>query len=706
MQIEFYHIDAFEIANYEPIWRSLRAAGVDARIVAVPGRDNTAASGWFDIERFRAYCRAREIPHFDQADPRADLGVTTQNIGILDDYGKRVRLMYGPAPYSTGWAMQRHAVAPFDAVLVHGEFQARWFSQWLRRAQLPVIGYPRYDDYFLGKLDRAAIRARWGVDDTRPVLAFLPTWENNTAFDAFFPELLKLRERFRIVLRPHHCTVRMEPLRMQALRDSGLPLLDNAFDIVDVFAGADVVLSDVRSGSLFEAAMCGLPTVGMVRSEAPDATGWLAEHGVGTMTPLCSDPARLEAALDEALDSSAYASARSAWAEHHVAHRDGSAARHAAEALIRLAEPQPLQVAVPGRHERKVSVVLPTYNHVEFLPQAVNAVLAQTLTDFELIIVNDGSRDATPAYLATLKDPRIKVIQRDNGGLPTALNTGFAAARGEYRTWTSADNYTAPTWLERLVHSLDAAPPGAGFASSGFALVDEQGRFTGIRRGQNLQLDSLTAKNPGIASFLYRSSVAEQVGEYNPALLGAEDWDMWLRIVEVCDPVYVDDVLYYYRQHGNSMTSQIPDKVRNASLGTLNELRQRHGNGFDLNRYYPRLHLAPDRPLARWQARCRLAAMLTLSPFCPANWTAALYMDALRERFSPALHFNFILFLALRGAWDMAIGSLDQWRAQHPVPEQIDRVRALLVAHDPQIVQRLPLQLVPVGELAFELGRG
>jgi glycosyltransferase involved in cell wall biosynthesis len=441
-----------------------------------------------------------------------------------------------------------------------------------------------------------------------------------------------------------------------------------------------------------------------VRADSGDAEGWLAEQGLARITALCADPAKLEEALDRAF-ASALAGARRDWADSQVSFRDGTAAVKAALALVQLAERGRVGVAVSRSYERKVSVVLPTYNHITFLPQAVAAVQAQTYTDFEFIIVNDGSTDGTADFLATLRDPRIRVIHRENGGLPTALNTGFATARGEYRTWTSSDNFTAPSWLAQLVKSLDAAPATVGFAASGFGLVDSMGRFSGIRRGQNLALESLIRINPGIASFLYRSRVAEQVGDYDASLLGAEDWDMWLRILEVCDPVYVDDVVYYYRQHRDSMTGTMPDKIRLAVQGTLESLRQRQGNSFDLNRFYPRLPRATDRRLARWQAKGRLATMLTDSPYCPANWTLGLYLEALRERFSPELHQNLLLLLALHGAWDLAISLLDQVAAAHPEPQRLAQIRALLAAHDDSLLKRFSLTLQEAGSLAFELGR-
>jgi O-antigen biosynthesis protein len=338
MKVEFYHIDAFEVPNYEPIWQNLRAMGVDARLVGVPDPYNAAASGWFDFERFKTYCHEHSLAFTTEADSTADIAVTTQNIDILKNYScPRVRIMYGPIAYPAAWGLQPHATKPFDAVLTHGKFYADLYSSLLRPEQLPIVGYPRYDNFFAGKLSRDVIRARWGVNDNKPVLVFLPTWGDNTAFEKFFLPLLHLSHRYQIVLRPHHCTLRFEPQRMAMLKASGLLILENAFDLAEVYAGADVILSDARSGGLFEACLCNVPTVGMVIDPA-EITGWIAHASVDQMISVCSDPAQLEAAIESALTSKTQAEQREKWIEPRVAYRDGSAGRAAANALIKLAE--------------------------------------------------------------------------------------------------------------------------------------------------------------------------------------------------------------------------------------------------------------------------------------------------------------------------------------------------------------------------------
>ncbi len=360
-------------------------------------------------------------------------------------------------------------------------------------------------------------------------------------------------------------------------------------------------------------------------------------------------------------------------------------------------------MAVVQTPHRKASVILPAYNHAEFLPQAVEAILAQTFTDFELIIVNDGSTDNTQAYLETLTDPRIKVINRENGGLPSALNCGFAEASGEFFTWTSADNVTGPAWLEQLLVGFTDAAPSVGFVYSGFSWIDVNGNFLGIHRNQKMQFDRLAAGNVGMASFLYRASVAQQVGLYDETLNGAEDWDMWLRILEVSDAKYVDDMQYYYRLHNNSMTRSIPDKIALASQGTLQKLRLRHGNGFDMQKFYPCLHLALDQSLAQWQAPARLGSILIESRFCQADWTVELLVQALRMHYTPQLHQNLVVFLCRCGRWDLALFSIDQFLTHYRSPE-LENLRLMVEEQNPFVLDQLPISHISDADLVFELG--
>jgi len=119
----------------------------------------------------------------------------------------------------------------------------------------------------------------------------------------------------------------------------------------------------------------------------------------------------------------------------------------------------------------KVSIVLPTYNHLRFLPRAVACALDQTSMDFELIIVNDGSTDDTRAWLDNLQHPNVRIFHQQNRGFVAAVNFGIQQSLGEYLSWMSADNRCARYFVEAFVAALGIgnAQHLAAYAKSDFA---------------------------------------------------------------------------------------------------------------------------------------------------------------------------------------------------------------------------------------------
>lgn len=225
-----------------------------------------------------------------------------------------------------------------------------------------------------------------------------------------------------------------------------------------------------------------------------------------------------------------------------------------------------------GRHGL-VSVVLPVFNGEKYLAEAIGSVLAQTYTDFELIIVDDGSTDngnKIASNFASL-DSRIRLITHDkNKKLPAALNTGFAAASGEYYTWISCDNIMLPEFLEKMTSEL-TSNADAAMVYGNMRLIDENGdilRGTGWFEKPPLSgcvmlprsADELNdvANNTIGAAFLYRANAAEIIGRYSEKRFGIEDYDYWMRMNEIFDIVHTSfcEPLYLYRFHSGSLTSR------------------------------------------------------------------------------------------------------------------------------------------------------
>ena len=204
--------------------------------------------------------------------------------------------------------------------------------------------------------------------------------------------------------------------------------------------------------------------------------------------------------------------------------------------------------------ETGISVVLPVYNGQHYLSEAVASITAQTFAEWELIIVDDASTDMTPEMVSALcaTDPRIRCIRHaSNKRLPAALNTGFAAARNEFLTWTSCDNaYRADAFQEMV--SLLSDDRFIDLVYSDYSTIDEDGKVTGC--GEVLPPDELAFRNCIGACFLFRRQVYKQLKGYDEARFLTEDYDFWLRAAAqfTLKPLHKD--LYLYRHHGGSLT--------------------------------------------------------------------------------------------------------------------------------------------------------
>ncbi len=178
----------------------------------------------------------------------------------------------------------------------------------------------------------------------------------------------------------------------------------------------------------------------------------------------------------------------------------------------------------------RVSVVMPVRDGERFLREALDSTLAQTLDDLELIVVDDGSTDATPAILAEAaqRDSRVRVQRQEPGGLTVALNAGCALARAPLIARMDADDVMLPDRLERQVAYLDAHPDVA-LLGGGIVLVDETGREIDREPGRP-QLDFLVRNELTHATVMMRADAFRALGGYR--LDQSEDYDLWLRFDE------------------------------------------------------------------------------------------------------------------------------------------------------------------------------
>lgn len=201
----------------------------------------------------------------------------------------------------------------------------------------------------------------------------------------------------------------------------------------------------------------------------------------------------------------------------------------------------------------KISVIVPCFNHGEFLPEAIASVLATRRDDVEIIVVDDGSTDErTREETEAIAAQGIKVIRKQNGGPASARNAGIAIAHGEYILPLDADNLIRPSYIDRGIQILDQRRE--------VGIVYGDAEFTGLRTGRwtigPFDPNRLLQWNYIDACAVFRREVWEQVGGYDEArvLWGLEDWDFWLgAITHGWQFTYVPEVLYEYRVADGSM---------------------------------------------------------------------------------------------------------------------------------------------------------
>lgn len=263
-----------------------------------------------------------------------------------------------------------------------------------------------------------------------------------------------------------------------------------------------------------------------------------------------------------------------------------------------------------------VSIVLPTYNGKRYLEESVQSVIDQTYDNWELIIVDDASTDDTPALIEKLvqRDDRITSIRHaQNRKLPGALNTGFAAARGHYFTWTSDDNLYRAHALAVMVQELENNPQ-IGLVYSDYSFIDDGGHVTG--RAVVAPPNMLVRKATVDACFLYRRVVHETLNGYDETLFLIEDYDFWLRASMHFTFLPIHEDLYQYRYHDTSLTTTRHQQV----MQLREEMLMKHvpylgwASSTDLARGY--LHISDlAAQHGRWQRALKYAGRsLIVSP--------------------------------------------------------------------------------------------
>jgi len=228
-----------------------------------------------------------------------------------------------------------------------------------------------------------------------------------------------------------------------------------------------------------------------------------------------------------------------------------------------------------------VSVLMPVRNGSAFLAAAVESILAQSFTDFELLILDDGSTDGSLAMLQAYarRDARICLISRENKGLTATLNELIANARGEYMARMDADDIALPDRLARQLEFL-RVNPAVLCVGGAFALIDQAGRYLTTLHpptsNEEIQ-DQLVRGHCALAhpAVMARLQPIRELGGYQRDF--AEDLDLWLRLGEQGQLANLAEEVLHYRLHPASISERAGHRQRDAGRLACEAAWQRRG---------------------------------------------------------------------------------------------------------------------------------
>ena len=226
-----------------------------------------------------------------------------------------------------------------------------------------------------------------------------------------------------------------------------------------------------------------------------------------------------------------------------------------------------------------ISIVIPAYNSERFLAQTVESILAQTVSDWRLVIVDDGSTDDTPQIMRRFaeQDARIRALTQPNGGVASARNRGWqeSGTDAEYIIFLDNDDMWEPDALKILRDALDKNPSAtaaAGFCrnmdADGAFLNDaptawqmertRAGKIEPCAANEAITYEVIVCQNPIISPgmVLIRREYLEQIGQWDQSVAPADDWDIWARLTLHGPILTIPRVILRYRMHGNNASKQ------------------------------------------------------------------------------------------------------------------------------------------------------
>lgn len=222
-----------------------------------------------------------------------------------------------------------------------------------------------------------------------------------------------------------------------------------------------------------------------------------------------------------------------------------------------------------------ITVYITNYNYGKFIKNAIESVLVQTLQDFEIIIIDDGSTDNSHEIISQYEhNPKISIIYQQNKGLTVSNNIAISVAKGRYIMRLDADDYLDPNAL-KLLYNEFLAVPELGMAFGDWYEVDEYDNVISIERRHDFNDNVSLMDQPAHgACTMFRLSYLEELQGYDESLTRQDGYELWFRFVKEYKIKSINIPIFYYRKHGNNLTSD-----ESELLETRARILEKHGKG-------------------------------------------------------------------------------------------------------------------------------
>jgi len=241
------------------------------------------------------------------------------------------------------------------------------------------------------------------------------------------------------------------------------------------------------------------------------------------------------------------------------------------------------------------SVIIPLYNKERFVEKTLKSVLAQSFTDFELIIINDGSTDKSAEIVTGFKDERIRYFSEDNQGVSAARNFGITKAASKFITFLDADDYWYPDFLQEMFRNIGRFPEQKIFTAAIEIEMPEKifpAQYSVEKKSEPQHLDYFESSSKTTiictSCAVFHKSIFEKVGDFDTQIRSGQDTDLWIRMGLIFKVVFSSKILARYVYDSQSLSKNVAYLTQKLNFSKFSEAEKDNPalkKFLDLNRF-------------------------------------------------------------------------------------------------------------------------